>query len=142
MKPAFYGFAPTPPMGWNSYDTYGDSVTEAEVLDNARYLEAHLSSHGWKYVVIDYRWYDPGANSRDPGERANAELAADYHQLVNADRDATPVRTLAARRNLSQSHIRNQLSTARHRDLLTSGGRGQVVGQLTPKARHILEQGA
>jgi hypothetical protein len=28
----FYNFAPTPPMGWNSYDAFGDTVTEGEVL--------------------------------------------------------------------------------------------------------------
>ncbi len=48
-----------PAMGWNSYDAYGDSVTEAEVLANARYMAEHLQPHGWEYIVIDYRWYDP-----------------------------------------------------------------------------------
>jgi alpha-galactosidase len=28
----------TPPMGWNSYDAFGDSVTEDEVMANAVYL--------------------------------------------------------------------------------------------------------
>ena len=32
----------TPPMGWNSYDAFGDAVTEAEVLANAAWLKAHL----------------------------------------------------------------------------------------------------
>src|SRR5262249_21619217 len=27
--------SPTPPMGWNSYDSYGSSVTEAEVMAEA-----------------------------------------------------------------------------------------------------------
>ena len=45
----------TPPMGWNSYDAFGDSVTEGEVLANARYLKEHLLAHGWQYVVIDFR---------------------------------------------------------------------------------------
>src|SRR5205823_273130 len=50
----------TPPLGWNSYDAYGDDVTEAEVLANARYLKDHLQPYGYEYVVVDYRWYDPG----------------------------------------------------------------------------------
>ena len=29
----------TPPMGWNSYDAFGDSVIEAEVLTNAVWLK-------------------------------------------------------------------------------------------------------
>lgn len=32
----FHAWAPAPPMGWNSWDAFGASVTEAEYLDNAR----------------------------------------------------------------------------------------------------------
>ncbi len=59
--PAYWSFAQKPPMGWNSYDAFGSSVTEAEVLANATYMKEHLAAHGWQYVVIDYRWYDPAA---------------------------------------------------------------------------------
>ena len=34
--------AQTPPMGWNSWDCYGASVTEAEVRGNAEYIAKHL----------------------------------------------------------------------------------------------------
>jgi hypothetical protein len=30
--PPYWKWAPTPPMGWNSYDAWGTSVTEKEVL--------------------------------------------------------------------------------------------------------------
>lgn len=69
--------AETPPMGWNSYDAYGDSVTEAEVRANAVALHGKLQPFGWNTVVIDYRWYDPGAPNNDPGSRAEAELSMD-----------------------------------------------------------------
>ena len=36
------GLAPTPPMGWNSWDSYGPSVTEREVKANADYIAKHL----------------------------------------------------------------------------------------------------
>jgi hypothetical protein len=49
--------APTPPMGWNSYDAYCGDVTEPEVKGNADYLAAHLLRYGWNYVVIDFYWY-------------------------------------------------------------------------------------
>lgn len=55
--------AVTPPMGWNSWDVYGASVTEAEVLENATYLAAFMRDHGWQYVVIDIQWYEPTATS-------------------------------------------------------------------------------
>ncbi len=51
------GVAPTPPMGWNSYDAYCGDVTEQEVKANADYLALHMARYGWKYVVIDFYWY-------------------------------------------------------------------------------------
>ncbi|MGA3179671.1 MAG: putative Ig domain-containing protein [Verrucomicrobiota bacterium] len=52
----------TPPLGWNSYDAFGDSVHESEVLTNAAWLKAHLQPAGWDTVVIDFRWYDSMAD--------------------------------------------------------------------------------
>lgn len=49
-------WAPTPPMGWNSWDCYGSSVTEEEVRRNAEFMAEHLASSGWEYVVVDIRW--------------------------------------------------------------------------------------
>ncbi len=50
------------PMGWNSYDYYDTTVTEAEVRANAEFMAAHLKQAGWEYVVVDIEWY-----SRDAG---------------------------------------------------------------------------
>jgi alpha-galactosidase len=50
--------APTPPMGWNSYDSYGASVTESDMLSQARAQLALLQPFGWRYVVVDFRWFD------------------------------------------------------------------------------------
>jgi hypothetical protein len=60
MKPLI---TPAPPLGWNSWDCYGASVTEAEVLGNAEYLAAHLKPFGWNTVVVDIQWSEPTANS-------------------------------------------------------------------------------
>lgn len=49
--------APTPPMGWNSYDCYGGDVNEQEVKANADYVAEYLAQYGWKYIVVDYYWY-------------------------------------------------------------------------------------
>ena len=51
----------TPPMGWNSWDAYGASVTEDEICGNAEYMAAHMLSFGWEYIVCDIQWYEPGA---------------------------------------------------------------------------------
>ena len=75
----------TPPMGWNSYDCFGDDVTEAEVLANARYVAQNMQPYGWDTVVVDYRWYDPGASSapNNTGARAGAALTMDaYGRLL------------------------------------------------------------
>lgn len=67
----FRQWAPTPPMGWNSWDCYGPTVTENEVKANADYMAAHLKDYGWKYVVVDIRWFVSntkrgGYNEKDP----------------------------------------------------------------------------
>jgi len=50
-------FAPTPPMGWNSYDYYDTTVNEDQVKANADFMAAHLKEYGWEYVVVDIQWY-------------------------------------------------------------------------------------
>ncbi len=54
-------------MGWNSWDAYGETITEDEVRANAEWMAQHLKQFGWQYVVIDEGWYvlNPGAK---PGE--------------------------------------------------------------------------
>jgi alpha-galactosidase len=56
-KPDFHQWATTPPMGWNSWDCYGPTVTEAETKANADYMAKYLKASGWEYVVVDIRWY-------------------------------------------------------------------------------------
>jgi alpha-galactosidase len=48
--------APTPPMGWNSWDAYGLTIDEAQYRDNVKVL-ASLKQYGWQYAVIDEGWY-------------------------------------------------------------------------------------
>ncbi len=67
----FRQWAKTPPMGWNSWDAYGPTITEPEVKANADYMAAHLKSYGWEYVVVDIRWFVEndkagGYNQTDP----------------------------------------------------------------------------
>lgn len=65
------GVAPTPPMGWNSYDSFNWSVTEADVRANADYMRDNLRRHGWEYIVIDWAWYYPGRHNNSPNQDAN-----------------------------------------------------------------------
>ncbi len=45
--------APTPPMGWNSWDSYGLTVTEAEYTTHVLWLHRHLQPLRWQYVVVE-----------------------------------------------------------------------------------------
>lgn len=66
-----------PPMGWNSWDSYGTTVTEDEVLANARFMAEHLLDVGWDTLVIDIDWYDPTARAH--GYNAHAPLILDEY---------------------------------------------------------------
>ncbi|MEJ3748276.1 alpha-galactosidase [Actinomycetes bacterium KLBMP 9797] len=65
------GVANTPPMGWNSYDSFNWSVTEADVRANADYMRDNLRQHGWQYIVIDWAWYYPGRHNNSPNQDGN-----------------------------------------------------------------------
>jgi alpha-galactosidase len=71
----FHTWAPTPPMGWNSWDCFATTVTEEQTKAQTDYMAEHLKSHGWQYIVVDIQWYEPGANSFS--YRRNAELTMD-----------------------------------------------------------------
>ena len=60
--------APTPPMGWNSWDAYGFTVDEAEFKANVQVL-ASMRLLGWQYAVIDEGWYMRNPAGRNLAER-------------------------------------------------------------------------
>jgi len=70
-------------MGWNSWDSYGTTVREAQVKANADWMAERLAKYGWQYIVVDIQWYEPNAQGHDyqPG----APLAMDdYGRLIPA----------------------------------------------------------
>ena len=70
--------APTPPMGWNSWDAYGLTIDEADYRANTSVL-AGLKQYGWEYSVIDEGWY-----MQDPF----AEKVADAKVCVGRERNS------------------------------------------------------
>jgi len=47
----------TPPLGWNSWNSWAGSVDQDKVLRSARALvSSGLANHGWTYVNIDDTW--------------------------------------------------------------------------------------
>ena len=75
--------ASTPPMGWNSWDSYGTTVREDQVKANADWMAEHLAKYGWKYIVVDIQWYEPNAQGHD--YKPGAPLTIDeYGRLMPA----------------------------------------------------------
>jgi len=67
---AFLSWAPTPPMGWNSWDCFATTVTEAQTKAQADFMADKLKAHGWQYIVVDIQWYEP--NAKDHAYRKDA----------------------------------------------------------------------
>lgn len=47
----------TPPLGWNSYDSFGCAANESVLLENAEIMGQRLKQHGYEYFVIDNGWF-------------------------------------------------------------------------------------
>ena len=61
----------TPPLGWNTWNTFGEKINEQLILEAAdKLVESGLKDCGYEYVVIDDCW---ALKSRD----ANGKLVAD-----------------------------------------------------------------
>ena len=80
----FTSWAATPPMGWNSWDCYGPTVTEAEVKANADYMAEHLLSYGWQYIVVDIRWYVENTKSRGYNQTDPRFVMDEYGRFLPA----------------------------------------------------------
>ncbi|MBE1583389.1 alpha-galactosidase [Nonomuraea angiospora] len=58
------GVARTPPMGWNSWNTFGCNINETLIKQMAdAIVNSGLRDLGYKYVVVDDCWFDPTRDS-------------------------------------------------------------------------------
>ena len=71
----FHEWAETPPMGWNSWDCFATTITEAQAKAQADFMAEHLAPYGWQYLVVDIQWYEPEAKSFE--YRKGARLTMD-----------------------------------------------------------------
>ncbi|MGB6110245.1 MAG: glycoside hydrolase family 27 protein [Acidobacteriaceae bacterium] len=81
--------ATTPPMGWNSWDSYGLTITEQQFKQNVDWLHTHLQPSGWQYVVIDEGWYLASPQKADQGYTvdANGRYVPAVDRFPSADKD-------------------------------------------------------
>ena len=79
----YHMYAATPPMGWNSWDCFGTTVTEAQTKQQADFMAEKLKRHGWQYIVVDIQWYQPTATGHK--YEPDAQLTMDdFGRLIPA----------------------------------------------------------
>jgi len=77
----------TPPMGWSSWNCWGDAVSQDLVLSSARAMATKgLREHGWTYINIDDGWQGPRGgefNAIQPNKKfpAMKALVDEIHAL-------------------------------------------------------------
>jgi hypothetical protein len=71
----FHVLAPTPPMGWNSWDSFAATIDEAQARANAEVMAERLLAFGYDIFTVDIQWYEPGATGFE--YRVGVELAMD-----------------------------------------------------------------
>jgi hypothetical protein len=57
MTTDLHRLTPTPPLGWNSYDSFGCFINERRALENLRVFVDRLQPHGYRWFVLDAGWY-------------------------------------------------------------------------------------
>jgi len=60
-KKNYHVWATTPPLGWNSWDCFGTTVTEQQIKEQADAMAKYLLPSGYKYLTVDIQWYEPEA---------------------------------------------------------------------------------
>jgi alpha-galactosidase len=73
----FEGLAPTPPMGWNSWNTFQTNISEKLVREIANDMEASgMKDAGYNYLVLDDGWMAKERNK-------NGDLVPDPQKFPN-----------------------------------------------------------
>ena len=72
-------------MGWNSWDAYGTTITEAQFRADALWMSRYLAPYGWRYAVIDMEWFVRNPTPMGSGSTRGAQLVLDrYGRYVPA----------------------------------------------------------
>ncbi len=82
-EPKHWSYQRTPPMGWNSWDCFGTTITESQVKAQADAMAKELKPFGWTFLTVDIQWYEPNAKGHDyqPGARLEMD---DHSRLIPA----------------------------------------------------------
>lgn len=77
------GLAPRPPMGWNSWNSFATTITEAQTIETARIMREKLLPAGYSILTVDIQWYEPGATGY--AYRDDAVPVLDGHGRLQPD---------------------------------------------------------
>ncbi|WP_394648819.1 glycoside hydrolase family 27 protein [uncultured Sphingomonas sp.] len=75
--------APRPPMGWNSWNSFATTITEAQARETAAIMRAKLLPFGYDIFTVDIQWYEPQASSYEYNAEPVPSLDA-YGRVVPA----------------------------------------------------------
>lgn len=84
---------PSAPMGWNSWDAYGLTITEPQFRDNVKVLHEKLQPFGYKYAVIDEGWFFFNPQDRDKPDTLHYALDANGRYVPVPERFPSAVVT-------------------------------------------------
>jgi alpha-galactosidase len=93
--------APRPPMGWNSWNSFATTITEAQARETAAIMRAKLLPFGYDIFTVDIQWYEPDASSYTYNAKPVPAMDG-YGRLIPAPNrfpssaDGSGFRTLAA----------------------------------------------
>jgi alpha-galactosidase len=72
--PHYWDWENKPAMGWNSWDCFATTVTEAQIRAEASVMKEKLASHGWSLITVDIQWYEPNATGFDYRKDAKLDM--------------------------------------------------------------------
>jgi hypothetical protein len=75
--------APRPPMGWNSWNSFATTITEAQARETARIMAEKLLPFGYDIFTVDIQWYEPDASSYTYNAKPKPAMDA-YGRMIPA----------------------------------------------------------
>ena len=75
--------APTPPMGWNSWNSFATTITEVQALETASIMREKLLPFGYDIFTVDIQWYEPDAKSYEYNKQPMPQMDS-YGRLLPA----------------------------------------------------------
>lgn len=75
--------APRPPMGWNSWNSFATTITEAQARETAGIMADKLLPFGYDIFTVDIQWYEPEASSYTYNAKPKPAMDA-YGRMIPA----------------------------------------------------------